>query len=133
MPGRKKAVSSGNELREVVVKLAEKLNLKVKREVRAGRRIWGSERRIDLVIIDPKTNKMLGLECKYQATPGTAEEKIPTTLKDMQYWPIPGILVIAGEGFSEKMKGYLISTGKVVELSDLEDWLKLYFGVNTIE
>jgi hypothetical protein len=47
----------------------------------------------------------------------------------MEHWPIPGIVVIDGKGFSENMQGYLMSTGKVVWFSDLEDWLRLYFGL----
>ena len=82
-----------------------------------------------MVITDEKSGKRLGVECKFQATPGTAEEKIPATIQDMEHWPIPGIVVIDGEGFSDNMQGYLMSTGKVVWFSDLEDWLRLYFGL----
>lgn len=118
----------GRDLREKVVKLAQALSLIVKKEVRAGRRIWGAERFIDVVICDKQTGKLLGVECKYQATRGTAEEKIPTTIQDIAHWPIPGIVVIDGEGFSDKMVGYMMSTGKVVWFEELEDWLRLYFG-----
>jgi hypothetical protein len=45
------------------------------------------------------------VECKFQATSGTAEEKIPATIQDMEHWPIPGIEVIDGEGFSKNMQG----------------------------
>lgn len=76
-----------------------------------------------------KAEKRLGMECKFQATPGTAEEKIPATIQDMTFWPIPGIIVIDGEGFSTNMQGYLMSTGKVVWFDDLEDWLRLHFGL----
>lgn len=69
------------------------------------------------------------MECKYQATQGTAEEKILAIIQDIAYWPIPGIVVIDGEGFSTDMKGYLMSTGKVVWYEELEEWLRLYFGL----
>jgi len=82
-----------------------------------------------VVLIDDRTGKRLGVECKYQATPGTAEEKIPATIQDIAYWPIPGLVVIDGEGFSENMTGYLLSTGKVVLFDELEEWLRLYFGL----
>lgn len=39
------------------------------------------------------------------------------------------LLVIDGEGFPSNMEGYLMSTGKVVGFSDLEDWLRLYFAL----
>lgn len=129
MSVKRKSTKAGVELQNDVSEIAKDLNLNVRKEVKAGRRIWGSERRIDLVITHPGTGKTLGIECKFQKVPGTAEEKILATIKDMEYWPIPGIVVIKGEGFSEKMKGYLISTGKVVFFEDLIDWLKLYFGI----
>jgi len=103
--------------------------LKTQVEVKAARRLWGQRRYIDVVITDEKSGKRLGVECKFQATPGTAEEKIPATIQDMEHWPVPGIVVIDGEGFSENMRGHLMSTGKVVWFSDLEDWLRLCFGL----
>jgi len=58
-----------------------------------------------VVISDEKSGKRLGVECKFQATSGTAEEKIPATIQDIEHWPIPGIEVIDGEGFSKNMQG----------------------------
>lgn len=105
------------------------LGLEAKTEVRAARRLWGAKRRIDVVLKEPVTRRVLGVECKYQGTRGSAEEKIPATIKDMEFWPIPGVVVIDGEGFSDNMKGYLMSTGKAIWFEDLEDWLVLYFGL----
>ncbi len=127
MPGRKKAPKHGNELKNKVVELAKKLGLDTREEVRVGRRIWGAERKIDVVVRKPNTDKILGIECKYQGTAGTAEEKIGIVIEDIKHWPIPGIIVIDGPGFSDKMRGYLTASGKVVEFADLEDWLRLFF------
>lgn len=128
MAGKGTAPKNGRELQDRVVRLAQELGLDAKKEVRAGRRLWGARRRIDVVLTDEKTGKRLGIECKYQARGGSAEEKIPATIQDIASWPIPGIVVIAGEGFSTNMQGFLMSTGKVVWFDELEDWLKLYFG-----
>jgi hypothetical protein len=38
-------------------------------------------------------------------------------------------VVYSGDGFSENIKSYLLSTGMAVELCDLETWLELYFGL----
>jgi hypothetical protein len=128
MAGKGTAPNKGKELQNRVVELAQKLGLEAKKEVRAGRRLWGAQRRIDVVLTDEKTGKRLGIECKYQSESGSAEEKIPATIQDIASWPIPGIVVIDGEGFSNNMQGFLMSTGKVVWFDELEDWLKLYFG-----
>jgi hypothetical protein len=81
------------------------LGLKAKTEVRAARRLWGQRRFIDVVITDEKTGKRSGIECQYQGGGGTAEEKIPATIQDIAHWPIPGIVVIDGEGSSTNLQG----------------------------
>jgi hypothetical protein len=129
MAGRALAVSNGDELAKLVMKLGENLGLEAKEQVRVARRIWGAERRIDVVLIHPATRKTLGIECKFQSVVGSAEEKIPATIKDIEAWPITGLVVFAGPGFSENMRSFLISTGKAVEFEDLQPWLCLYFGL----
>ncbi len=129
MPGRATAVSNGDELVKDVLALAGELGLQARTQVRVARRIWGAVRRIDVVLTHPETRRTLGLECKFQGSQGTAEEKIPSTIQDIAAWPIPGIVVFAGEGFSPNMVAFLISTGKAVEFEDLRAWLSLYFGL----
>jgi hypothetical protein len=130
MPGKAEAVKRGAELADRVVNLAGQLGLEVKQNFRVGRRIWGAERLIDVVLVHKETRKTLGVECKYQAKSGSAEEKIPSTIEDIKAWPIPGIVVFAGGGFSENIKHFLISTGKAVHFDDLRPWLCLFFGLD---
>jgi len=129
MPGRSLAVANGEELARAVAQLGRELGLEPMEQVRVARRIWGSERYIDVVLTHPPTRKTLGLECKFQAVRGTAEEKIPATIKDIEAWPIPGLVVFAGEGFTENMRSFLVSTGKAVEFEELRPWLCLFFGL----
>lgn len=129
MAGKAAAVQSGSELKRRVVELGKALGLQVQTEVTAARRLWGSKRHIDVVYTQEHTGKKLGIECKFQGRGGTVEEKILATIKDLEAWPIPGIVVIEGEGFSENMQGYLMSTGKVIWFEDLEDWCRLYFSL----
>ena len=81
MPGRALAVANGDELAKAVVRLGQGLGLEAREQVQVARRIWGAVRRIDVVLIHPQTRKTLGLECKYQGVTGSAEEKIPATIK----------------------------------------------------
>lgn len=81
------------------------------------------------MLTHPQTRKTLGIECKYQAVLGTAEEKILSTIQDIAAWPIEGLVVFAGVGFTENMKSFLVWTGKAVELDELAPWLRLYFGL----
>lgn len=129
MAGTAKAVESGADLRNQVAALGVELGLEASIEVEVGRRIWGAKRRIDVVLRHPETRKSLGIECKYQGTQGTAEEKIAGTIEDIRVWPIRGLVVFSGEGFSLNMKAYLLSTGYAVEFEDARKWLELYFGL----
>src|SRR5436190_18188824 len=129
MAGKGLAVANGDDLVKAVAGLATSLGLESKQQVRVARRIWGAVRHIDIVLTHPQTRKTLGIECKFQAVPGTAEEKIPSVINDIAAWPIPGLVVFDGAGFTENMRLFLISTGKAVEFSDLKPWLCLFFGL----
>jgi hypothetical protein len=133
MPGKGTAPSEGAKLEDMVTEIAEAMGLRVRRQVKAGSRLWGNKRRIDILLEHPFSGKVLGIECKVQHTRGTAEEKLPAAVQDIASWPIPGILVIHGAGFSDRMVGFLLSTGRVVQLPDLQDWLRLYFSVRDTE
>lgn len=125
MPGRATAVASGDALCKEVVTLGAALGLTAREQYRCGRRIWGTQRLIDVVLTHAETRRRLGLECKFQGTAGTAEEKIPAILQDIAAWPIPGLVVFAGAGFSTNMKSFLIASGRAVELDELEPWLRV--------
>lgn len=129
MAGKAQAPQSGNQFRDQVAELAESLDLLVDKEVKVGRRLWGSRRDIDLVLTDPNSRLRLGIECKWQRSRGSVEEKIPATIDDIGSWPIAGIVVYHGPGFSQNMRSYLDSTGKAITFDDLEVWLRLYFGM----
>ena len=129
MAGGQTAIATGADLEREVAILADRLGLRVATQVRVGRRLWGAERRIDLVLREDDSGRSLGIECKYQGGGGSAEEKIPATIQDIAAWPIPGIVVFSGQGFSDNMRAYLHSTGKAVTYEDLQGWLTLFFGL----
>ncbi len=122
-------MKSGTDLRDAVVKVAVDLGFHADIEVKIGRRIWGAKRSIDVVLRHPDSHMSLGVECKWQGVSGSAEENIPATINDIEAWPIRGIVVFDGPGFSDNIRGYLLSTGKAIQLMDLKTWLELYFGV----
>ena len=132
MPGRGRAVTTGAALRDKVADLGRWLELDAVTEVTVGRRLWGARRQIDVVLTEPVTRRRLGIECKFQGARGTAQEKIPAVIDDIASWPIDGIVVFEGPGFTEDMKAYMLSTGKAVGFEDLETWLRLYFGLDLI-
>ncbi|MBW2460643.1 MAG: hypothetical protein JRH11_03280 [Deltaproteobacteria bacterium] len=74
--------------------------LVVYREVSLGKSIIGKNRHVDVFCLHQDTAKAMAIECKYQRTAGTVDEKIPYTLDDLRAMHIPAFAAYAGEGFS---------------------------------
>jgi hypothetical protein len=95
---------TGNEYKKLIGKYLVSAygprGLKVYEEVNLGTSIIGKQRRIDLFVLAP-SGAALAVECKYQDTAGTADEKIPYALNDMAAQRIPGVIAYAGSGFSD--------------------------------
>lgn len=72
----------------------------VYREVYLGKTIIGKNRRLDILIVEEQTRVAMGIECKYQEVLGTADEKIPYALEDMEQIGMPVCLAYAGKGWS---------------------------------
>jgi hypothetical protein len=75
--------------------------IKVYSEIFMGTSIIGKKRRVDLLILDESQNKAIALECKCQNVSGTADEKIPYTLRDSEAMQMDAYVVYGGEGFSK--------------------------------
>ena len=120
-------IASGPDLEQAVARVGRALGLGVETQVVMGDRIWGPRRHVDVVLSKPDSERIIGIECKYQRVSGTVEEKIPLTVKDIEDWPIRGIVVIHGEGFSRDFVPFLKGRGRIVEFRRLTEWLRFYF------
>lgn len=69
-------------------------------EVHLGKTIIGKDRKIDVFVVRSSDQRAIALECKYQDSQGTTDEKIPYALEDLAALWLPGCLVYAGEGWS---------------------------------
>ena len=69
-------------------------------EVSLGKTVIGKDRCIDVFVIRPDDRKAIAIECKYQDSMGTVDEKIPYALQDLEALWVPGCLVYAGKGWS---------------------------------
>ncbi len=72
--------------------------LVVYREVSLGKTIIGKDRRIDILCV--REQEALAIECKYQDSQGTADEKMHYALEDLAALWMAGVLVYAGNGWS---------------------------------
>lgn len=75
--------------------------VKVYREITAGKSIIGKNRRIDVLCVCEAQREAFAIECKYQEVAGTVDEKIPYALDDLRALPMRGCIAYAGVGFSE--------------------------------
>jgi hypothetical protein len=75
--------------------------LVVYREVPMGKTIIGKNRHVDILVVHAESSTALAIECKYQDTFGTVDEKIPYAIEDMRAMGVPVCLAYAGSGFSQ--------------------------------
>lgn len=102
-------------------------------EIRLGRRSLGNHRKADIVM--RRQDVVVVLECKYQTTSGSADEKIVATLEDirlLQRFGIPAALVYGGDGYSDGAFGRLSGDADSVRFSadeprDLLEFLWMSF------
>lgn len=96
---------NGHEYKKLVAQYLVKgyapRGVRVYDEVNVGTSIIGKQRRIDLLVVEPERRQALAIECKYQDSQGTADEKLPYTLQDLKALRMPACVVYAGVGFSE--------------------------------
>jgi hypothetical protein len=75
--------------------------LKVYREIRVGKSIIGKNRCIDVFCLREEDSRAFAVECKYQDSMGSVDEKIPYALDDLDALPMAGCIAYAGKGFSD--------------------------------
>lgn len=75
--------------------------LQVYREVRIGKTIIAKNRCVDVFCVAEDSRDAFAIECKFQDSEGTVDEKIPYALDDLQALPMRGCIAYAGKGFSK--------------------------------
>jgi hypothetical protein len=75
-------------------------HLKVYREIKVGKTIIAKNRCVDIFCVSETSNQAFAIECKFQDSQGTVDEKIPYALDDLLALPMAGCIAYAGKGFS---------------------------------
>lgn len=95
---------TGTEYREAIAQYLHatygERGVQVYQEVKIGKTMVGKQRGVDVFLHHEGSNRALAIECKYQDSQGTADEKIPFALANMAALPMPACVVYAGAGFS---------------------------------
>jgi hypothetical protein len=96
---------TGNQYRDLIASYIHRnyasQGLAVYVEVSLGKTVIGKDRCIDVFVVRPEDRKAIAIECKYQDSLGTVDEKIPYALQDLDALWVPGCLVYAGRGWSK--------------------------------
>lgn len=129
MSGGRRAVDNGDDFEQTVVAYARSVGLTVRRQVCCGKRIWGAQRFIDVLVCEKDGSNPLGIECKWQDTSGSAELKLFATLADIDSWKFPGLLIYEGRGFSRILRGYLHKHPLAICLAEFPDRLDTQYAV----
>jgi hypothetical protein len=95
---------TGNDYRDLIASYIHHnyapFGLVVYVEISLGKTVIGKDRYIDIFVVRPDDRKAIAIECKYQDSLGTVDEKIPYALLDLDALWVPGCLVYAGKGWS---------------------------------
>jgi hypothetical protein len=115
--------------------------LAVYREVRVGKSIIGKNRTVDVFCVGADIGRAFAIECKYQDSPGTVDEKIPYAINDLKALPMAGCIAYAGRGFSQGVlhmlegsphAAYCLPSASQSDMSvdtqDLDHLLAMHFG-----
>jgi hypothetical protein len=79
------------------------------KEVYIGTGIYHTEVKIDFYVVgSPAMSSGLIIECKWQESPGSVDEKFPYLNMNIQYYyPAPTIVVLGGQGMREGASNWL--------------------------
>ncbi|HSC87316.1 MAG TPA: PD-(D/E)XK nuclease superfamily protein [Polyangiaceae bacterium] len=95
-----RAQDYANSIAAYLAKNHGQRGLVVYREFSLGKTIIGKNRRLDVFALHEPSGRALAIECKWQGSQGTTDEKIPYALQDLAAMHIPAFMVYAGTGFS---------------------------------
>jgi hypothetical protein len=144
LPGAVFRMTGGDYANLVAAYIARRFalrSLKVYREIRIGKTIIGKNRCIDIFCVADDSQKAFAIECKYQDSQGTVDEKIPYALDDLLALPMAGCIAYAGQGFSDGVRHMLAAsrhaayclpaegqTETSAETRELDHILAVHFG-----
>ena len=84
------------------------------RQYELGKDIYGKKRKVDIILYHPRLYSYnLAIQCKWQSSSGSVEEKYPFEVQSIAQNRIDTIIILDGGGYSAGAKQWLINqTGK---------------------
>lgn len=98
------------------------------KECHTGKTLYGGSRRVDFILYHPiKWAECLIIECKWQASGGSTDQKYPYFVESTNKNPEQAIFVIGGDGYSGRSKDWLrsqIGKGRILDVLDQGDFAR---------
>ena len=79
-------------------------------QVETGAGIYGKRRLVDFVLYHPQRwPECLVIQCKWQTSSGSVDEKYPYEVENIAHAGIPTIIVLDGGGYSQGARQWLLA------------------------
>ena len=91
-------------------------------QVFTGKNIYGKDRHVDFILYHPrKWADCLVLQCKWQASTGSVDEKYPFEIECIASDQFPAVIILDGGGYSDGAKAWLMAQRGKRNLTDVMD------------
>jgi hypothetical protein len=117
------------EFERLIALIGLSLGLDCRRKLTVGKTIYGKDREVDVLFRDARNGNRLAVEAKYQRVTGTADEKLPYAVLNLQTLPLPGVIVYGGGGFHQGALHWLCASTKATDIARLGEWLTVFFAL----
>jgi len=117
------------EFERVIALVGLTLGLDYRRRMLVGKTVYGRDREVDVLFRDARNGNRLAVEAKYQRVPGTADEKLPYAVLNLQTLPLPGVIVYGGGGFHQGALHWLCANTRATDIARLPEWLTVFFAL----
>ncbi len=120
---------SPQEFERIIALSGVSLGLDYRRKLTVGKTIYGKDREVDVLFRDARNGSRLAVEAKYQRVAGTADEKLPYAVLNLQTLPLPGVIVYGGGGFHLGALHWLCANTRATDIARLVEWLTVFFAL----
>jgi hypothetical protein len=106
-----KANFAGNEAEHIIAGILNRKGCGVKRQAVVCHGIYNTPVKVDFLVYGiPEFDDGLIIECKWQSTSGSVDEKFPYLVLNIQKcYPMPAIIVLSGGGYRPGAEKWLKS------------------------
>jgi hypothetical protein len=117
------------EFEKLIALVGLSLGLDYRRKLVVGKTVYGRDREVDVLFRHAASGNRLCVEAKYQRVSGTADEKLPYAVLNLQTLPLPGVIVYGGGGFHQGALHWLCANTQATDVARLPEWLTVFFAL----